>query len=210
MTTSLLLLLEEGQKIIREREAAQEADRQAERTRTLSVFETARAKAIALFAGVDEPMVEPVLPGAEFRPQLDTEFFIRPFQASRIYVRLSGCHHEDKDQKFDWWEWRQKDSRVTFYVEYQFRPMGSDETDDAIGAFGELFHTTNSLAEAVALCERETVPFQQCIERKRKQLKRIAERAADPEPDISPEDALLAALRNWHDSLLSPVYLENP
>ena len=177
-------LLEQGRKILADKRAADEANlREAWGIRE-GHFRAARAEAARLFAPFAASQIEPAEMPGDFDPddpRVKLHFAIRPAPgSSTIVVVLSRYQHE----------WRQDDDRFAYYVPHNFEAY-----EDGDGAFGRCNHTTDSLAEAVALCEQETPRYLACIQRAQEQIavRAAREKYRHENPEPSPAEKLMAA-----------------
>lgn len=198
-------LLEEGRKILAKKSAAEQAKADAEQKYWSDVFFAAKREAERLFAPLRREMIEPaIFPGGDWRPNDEVWFWIRLFDTGTISVRLKGYDPQywqtAQATNFAEWKFESKDNRHTFYVASNF-----EANEDGTSAHGRLFLNTNSLAEALAMCERESENYRKCLEEKKARIVALNAKKAltvTTSPATAAEN-LYAAIRDFVDDAIA-------
>ena len=190
-------ILAAGREILASKRNRQEDETAAERERLATAFNDARHVAVKLFAPIDEALIEPVTMPEGWRPSSrksggDERFSFRMIGCPRVFVWLDFHGRIDGDGL----EWRQTDDRYRYRVESNFRA-----SEDGDAAWGESYHTTDSLAEALALAEQEAPAYRECIAGRKAYLEGRKHRVNECPKQPTPAEQLLIALERWHGSL---------
>jgi hypothetical protein len=188
MNEAIQTLLAEGRRTLAQRESAEQQRDDHERRRKNRIFQAALAKAIELL----EPVlpVEPSFPDDNWDPDEEIgnnlTFSVRPFGAARIEVRLGGVDSaQGPSADPSGWTWLPHPKQI-YHVEARFAPYKD-------GVLAERYETTNSLAEALAICERSTDAYRQA-EAKAKEHKPSP---AETTKSSDPGEQLLDSLDVW-------------
>lgn len=198
---SLANLLTEGRAILARKQAS--ADQQAEALRAdlAVIFAAGHRYACELLSPISkEVQVGPCQPSEGWNPLADKghclTFSIRPFgdQAGAIEVRIRGRYEGEWNHALSVpWSWRLDDDRHRYYVATHWRTYDG-ETDFV---FADCWHETNSLAEALALCERHGERYRAEVKRVVERKALAKERAAVAKAKLSPGETLLDALEAY-------------
>src|ERR1041385_7285759 len=120
-------LLAQGREALAQQQSKRDEQEARIQAWKAQVFAEARAEAVKAFAPLDESLVEPREMPDSFRPNHGHEeaFFIRPFGASTITVKITGRESRDPDGDDGTWAWsRSIDYRnghkQLFYVAHNF------------------------------------------------------------------------------------------
>lgn len=195
-------LLAEGRKVLGAKAAAEQEKLKKHAEKLAAIFGGARIKALELLRPLGA--IFPVLPGspdAEWNPWRDRghllTFYVRPFATGRIEVRLQGSGNDWNSESADGdWTWRQQDDRWRFYVARQF----TSDSDFGSEVWASLYDETDSLAEALALCERHSQAYREAIDKAREACERREEKNFTTPPN--PAQRLLTALEDWYRWML--------
>lgn len=198
-------LLQEGKKIIAEREAKKEAEREAElkemNAKALAMFEGARTEALRLFDPVGSEI--PIQPCIH-----DESWFLNDntlFKNCFFYVRLSENHgkimvHLEGRRINGEWTWVVNEYKK-FVVENNF-VVGDEECgENNLSVYGRgngLF--TNSLAEALAIADMESGNYVAVREKAKKQKQSLSNLIEKSIRKKTIAEEFIELLDHWHAS----------
>jgi hypothetical protein len=203
MKTELEQLLESGRKMLADKQAEIDRNEAHYRHKLECIHAGARMAALEMFAPLGATcLVRPTSPPPGWNPYYighNIEFSVRPFADSgpAICVKLRGASGKDRpDEPRDMpWTWEQESDHERYYVESQWSP---DEECDHL--YATSYNTTNSLAVALAMCERNGDAYRiaqtNMQQRKAAADLRAKERERRKTEPTAAED-LLDALENW-------------
>ena len=187
-------LLSEGRAILAEKRRKEDEKERSRADAAKLKFDWLRRVAVE---ELDTEAVEPFEMPEGWKPWEDWNkgihwFWYRPLEDGgcvgvklRIYDDPLPPHHEDH--------------RCRFYVEHNFRIVDGSEP---MRAMGQSFHATDSLAEALALCEEEGANYRACIAAQlQANINASAHREESRKKVVTPAENLLFALEEWINTL---------
>jgi hypothetical protein len=206
MNDTISSLLADGRRMLKEQADAAERQRAEHAEKLSRIFLGARTAALKMLnpLGAEFP-VEPLSPHEHWDPYTGHGshrliFSVRPFgkDAGAITVKVIGAP-DPTDHENGPWTWKQDDERWRYHVESQW---ASNEENDY--QYATLFASTNSLAEALAMCERNGETYRKALAGMNQRRAAIAEREARMMLHAqTPEELMTDAMADFVRSIMA-------
>ncbi len=204
MNPQLTALLNEGRRLLTIKAEAEERAAEEHQEKLNGIFSGARRRALELLAPIGATvLVEPAVCPDGWNPWFRDDhvsFWVRPFEdAGRIGVKLVGNEKGDHELS-----WVQEDSRWRYSVESRWVTSTYDGDGPPDGeVYADYYQETDSLAEALAMCERNATAHREAVQKAKTYARRLRASEGEAIKRLTPAEKLIEALQAWHWSVSS-------